>query len=136
MKRFFILLVSIMFFTCVITNDAKNWLFPSTPIVPGSRISYPDTVTVIGDKIAFLLRTKQLNLLLHNSTGKWFREGLTRDEYDNGIDMTGLGGRTSKKFIIPSRIQGSINSGTFKSQITRAEWHDILSDAQRVSPAG
>lgn len=99
-----------------------------TPIVVGSRISYPEDVTAIGDKMAFLLRAKQLNLLFHNSTGKWLREGLTQDEYDNGIDMTGLGGKTSEKYEVPSRVKESINSGIFKNKISRAEWDVIIAD--------
>jgi len=126
MKRF--LLASILFLTlCVITGEAKKTLI-STPIIAGSRISYPDAVTVIGDKMAFLFRAKQLNLLLHNSTGKWLRDGLTKDEYDNGIDMTSLGGKTSEKYELPSRIKGSINSGIFKNKISRAEWDVIITD--------
>ncbi len=128
MKRLLALLAYILFFTYIVISGTKNSSVQSTPIIEGSRISYPDAVTVIGDKIAFLLRAKQLNLLLHNSTGKWLREGLTKDEYDNGIDMTGLGGKTSKKFKVPSRVKGSINSGIFKNKISRVEWDVIIAD--------
>ena len=126
MKKISILIV--LLFACTI-HVAKSSNPPKAePIVIGSRISYPDGMTNIGDKVAFLLRAKQLNLLLHNSTGKWLRDGLTKDEYDNGIIANTLNGKTSKKFKVPDRIKESVNSGIFKSKISKPEWDAIIAD--------
>lgn len=68
-------------------------------------IDYPIGVDTPQAKAAYLLRVKEYVRLVYNMAGEWRRDGLTRDEYDNGVGADRLHGKKGLQVKMPDRMK-------------------------------
>lgn len=52
---------------------------------------FPGNCGSDGDRLEYLYRAEELLRLQHNVMGKWFTNGISQDEYDNGINYDNRG---------------------------------------------
>jgi len=97
--------------------------------------TYPEPIGTPWKKVQYLLRLKEYLRLLHNFAGLWLREGLTQDQYDNGIDSGDLAGEPGTQFVLTAQLktaypyQENISKEAFNNFIN-TEWeprHAIVS---------
>lgn len=56
---------------------------------------------------------------VHNVIGLWYREGITRDEYDNGVNGARIGMSPDLTITIPQRIKNQL---PYQGQLSQARW--------------
>lgn len=88
-------------------------------------ISYPLTAETLGQKTEYLLRLRQYCIYFHNYLGYWYRNGLTQDEYDNGIEFNKLGGEEDEttKLVLSAALKSEI---PYVSTISRQQFNTLL----------
>ncbi len=86
-------------------------------------LNYPARADTAIKRYAYAYRVKEHMRMLHNLIGLWFREGLTQDEYDNGVAGTRLSGLEARKFVLANRVKAA---QPFKAQITVEEFRFLV----------
>jgi len=90
-------------------------------------VPYPAPVNTPWKKVQYIFRLKEYLRLLHNYAGYWWRNGLTQDEYDNGIDSGLIAGEPGQQFVLTDQIkaqypyQPNIGQNAYKNFIEQ-EW--------------
>ena len=81
-------------------------------------MNYPLDCNTTGERLRYLEMFKHRFRLVHNIIGLWHREGLTLDEYDNGVDgaRIGIPGVT---IVIPNKIKTIL---AYEFQLSDAKW--------------
>jgi len=82
-------------------------------------LNYPARADTTEKKLAFATRMEEHIRWTHNIGGLWSTAGLTRDEYDNGVDGAKIGAIGGTKYLMTSDTKGR---RPFKAQLTRDEW--------------
>lgn len=80
--------------------------------------SYPVQIDTPWEKVRYLFRLREYLRLLHNFSGLWYREGLTQDQYDNGVDAGILKGKAGQTFILTSQVKSQY---PYTHQITKEQ---------------
>jgi len=84
------------------------------------QLKYPVKVDTDEKKLAYCTRAREIVRLVHN-IGKAWLEGITRDEYDNGIATDRLAGTAGRKVVLSTDMKAAF---PFKGRITSAERTD------------
>lgn len=69
-------------------------------------ITFPSNCNTPEERTGFCYRAQELLRLIHNGMGRWFREGLTENQWDR----------------FPQRIK---NRYPYKPKLSQAEWDDF-----------
>lgn len=85
-------------------------------------LNYPARADNPQKRYAYAMRMQEHLRMLHNLIGRWLRDGLTQDEYDNGVAGTVLKGNEARRFKLPDSLKAR---QAFKAQINRPEY-DVL----------
>ena len=68
-------------------------------------LTYPEQIDTPWKKVQYILRLKEYLRLLHNYAGYWWRNGLTQDEYDNGVDASELAGEEGTTVVLTAQLK-------------------------------
>lgn len=82
-------------------------------------ITFPVDCVTAEQRWRFLESFQELLRLVHNVLGLWYREGITRDEYDNGILDSRLGETRGEIIVIPNVIK---NLAPYTPKLGQARW--------------
>lgn len=85
-------------------------------------LNYPARADNPQKRYAYAMRMQEHLRMLHNLIGRWLRDGLTQDEYDNGVAGTVLAGKEARRFKLPDSLKAR---QAFKAQINKSEY-DVL----------
>jgi hypothetical protein len=86
-------------------------------------IKYPLTAITLGSKIEFLMRTREHCRMLHNFVGYWYRNGLTEQEYNNGVPMSKLGGESETLFTMGPELKAMF---VYRENITYTQFENFI----------
>ena len=86
---------------------------------------YPSQINTSWKKVQYILRMKEYSRLLHNFAGYWKNNGLTQDEYDNGVGASLLAGQSGVIFVLTDQLKSKY---PYRSTINKAQWSSFISD--------
>jgi len=86
-------------------------------------LRFPETATTARQRLHFLLRLKKRVEMLHNLIGLWHREGLSRAEWDDGVEESRLGGAGATRVPFPTSIRARF---AYQPRITRAQFANMI----------
>jgi len=86
-------------------------------------LRFPETATTARQRLAFLLRLKKRVEMLHNLIGLWHREGLSRAEWDDGVEESRVGGVGATRVRFPPSIRARF---AYQPRITRAQFANMI----------
>jgi len=86
-------------------------------------ITYPVDCVTSEQRWRFLESFQELLRLVHNVLGLWYREGITRDEYDNGILDSRIGETRGELIIIPPVIKNLV---PYTPKLSEARWNTFV----------
>ena len=84
---------------------------------------YPASIDTPWKKAQYIMRMKEYVRLLHNFAGYWKNNGLTQDEYDNGVDASSLSGQSGVIFKLTDQLKAKY---PYMSTITKTQWSGFI----------
>jgi hypothetical protein len=84
---------------------------------------YPAPITTPSEKVRYILRLKEYLRLLHNYAGLWYREGLTQNQYDNGVDSSLIAGTPGQQFVLTDQIKTQY---PYQQNISKPTYDDFI----------
>ena len=85
--------------------------------------TYPGSIDTPWKKVQYILRLKEYLRLLHNYAGYWYRNGLTQDQYDNGIDSGDLSGEPGTQFVLTAQLKTAY---PYRQNISKAAFDNFI----------
>jgi hypothetical protein len=83
-------------------------------------ISYPGNCKTNVKRNEYLLIRQEKLRLMHNAVGKWYREGITQAEYDDGINLVDPHYDPPDIVVqLPSTVK---TLAPYKAQLNETEW--------------
>jgi hypothetical protein len=84
---------------------------------------YPAEIDTPWEKVRYIFRLKEYLRLLHNYAGLWLREGLTQDQYDNGVDSGLIAGTPGQQFVLTDQIK---NQYPYQQNISKPSYDNFI----------
>jgi len=94
-------------------------------------LKYPARITTDEQRLAFALRVTDIARRIHNA-GKAMMDGITRDEYDNGIDGSRLAGVPGQKLELSANMKIAYPFRAVMTREERIRWIDEESESRRL----
>jgi len=86
-------------------------------------LTYPIAIDTPWKKVQYILRLKEYLRMIHNFAGYWYRNGLTQDEYDNGIDAGELSGMAGTTIVLTSQLKAKYS---YHASITKTQLGNFI----------
>ena len=87
---------------------------------------FPGNCNNDGDRLEYLYRAEELLRLQHNVMGKWYTNGISQNEYDNGINYDNRGILVVVQLTPNTKLDYS-----YKSQLTEEEFRTYQAKVER-----